>query len=151
MKFLWVDVGVPSSVRSCSIWATCDFVLRCTSTSLESAWMLLSTYVLTPKPCSFVGRYRECGGSVWMRLNLFFSVFWTLRSMSLHRLYGGCAGSGLKLIRVFRSVLCTYAVACLERVRFMMVWSLVFIELVSLSFVGVVSPSMLRIVPKCLE
>ena len=113
--------------------------------------MLLSTYVLMPNPCSFVGRYKECGGSVWMRLNLFFSVFCTVRSMSLHSLYGGCAGSGLKLMSVFRSVLCTYAVACLESVRFMIVWSLVLIELVSLSFVGVVSPSMLRIVPKCLE
>ena len=113
--------------------------------------MLLSTYVLTPNPCSFAGRYMECVGSVWMRLNLFFSVFCTVRSMSLHRLYGGWAGSGLKLMRVFRSVLCTYAVAYLDSVRFMMVWSLVLIELVSLSFVGVVSPSMLSIVPKCLE
>ena len=113
--------------------------------------MLLSTYVLMPNPCSFVGRYKECGGSVWMRLNLFLSVFCTVRSMSLHSLYGGCAGSGLKLMRVFRSVLCTYAVACLDSVRFMIVWSLVLIALVSLSFVGVVSPSMLRIVPKCLE
>ena len=86
-----------------------------------------------------------------MRLNLIFSVFCTDRSMSLQSLYGGCAGSGLKLMRVFRRVLCTYAVACLERVRFMMVCSRVLIALVSLSFVGVVSPSMLRIVPKCLE
>ena len=80
-----------------------------------------------------------------------FESFCTVRSMSLQSLYGGCAGSGLKLMRVLRSVLCTYAVACLESVRFMMVWSLVLIVLVSLSFVGVVSPSMLRIVPKCLE
>ena len=86
-----------------------------------------------------------------MRLNLFLSVFCTVRSMSLQSLYGGCAGSGLKLIRGLRSVLCTYAVACLESVRFMMVWSLVLIVLVSLSFVGVVSPSMLSMVPKCLE
>ena len=86
-----------------------------------------------------------------MRLNLFLSDFCTVRSMSLQSLYGGCAGSGLKLMRVLRSVLCTYAVACLESVRFMMVWSLVLIVLVSLSFVGVVSPSMLSMVPKCLE
>ena len=86
-----------------------------------------------------------------MRLNLFFSIFCTFRSLSLHSLYGGWAGSRLKLMRVFRSVLCTYAVACLDSVRFMIVWSLVLIALVSLSFVGVVSPSMLSMVPKCLE
>ena len=71
--------------------------------------------------------------------------------MSLHSWYGGCAGSGLKLISVFKSVLWTYVVAGLDSVRFVIVLSLVLILVVSVSFVGVVSPSMFNTVPKCLE
>ena len=69
--------------------------------------------------------------------------------MSLHSWYGGCAGSGLKLIRAFKRALWTYVVAGLDNVRFVIILSLVLILAVSVSFVGVVSPSMSNTVPKC--
>ena len=51
---------------------------------------------------------------------------------------------------MFRSVLCTYVVAGLDNVRFVINLSLVLILVASVSFVGVVSPSMSNTVPKCL-
>ena len=60
-----------------------------------------------------------------------------------------CAGSGLKLVSVLRRVLWTYAVAWRERVRRVIVCRRWFTIVVTLSFVGVVSASMLSMVPKC--
>ena len=63
-------------------------------------------------------------------------------SSFMHSVCGGCAGSGLKLVSVFSSVLCAYVVAwrlsCLRVMSRSRVWIVVCI----LSFVGDVSPSM---------
>ena len=91
-----------------------------------------------------------CAGSVFIRLSLDFSMFCTALSMSLHRSWVGCEGRGLKLIRVFSSVLCTYVVVFALRCLLVVVESLDIIFFFIRVLVGEVSPSISRRVPKCL-
>ena len=91
-----------------------------------------------------------CAGSVVVRANLERILRWIRLSMSLHREWGGCDGSGLKFMRKFNSVLWIYAVVSLLRCRLVMLFSLVMMFFFVISLFGVVSPFMLRWVPKCL-
>ena len=84
-----------------------------------------------------------------MSPNLGFRTRCAMMSSCLHKWYGGCAGSGLKLISVFTSVLWMYDVEALFNVRLVVVLSRVLILVMRVSLVGVVSPSMFSTVPKC--
>ena len=121
MKFVWEVVGVPAVRWRLRMPPTCVFTLRCTFNSLARAWRLARTNILMLWLWSCGGRYNMCGGSFLVRPNLGLRMIYVFWSKSLQRGYGGCSGSGLKLISVLSNVLCTYIVAGLVRCLLLMV------------------------------
>ena len=155
VRLLWMKLGClvfgePSFKRAERNRCICCVLVRCTSISRASALILETKNVLMLFPCRWCGKYIVCVGSVFIRLSLCFSLFCTVLSMSLQRSWVGCEGSGLKLIRVFRSVLWIYVVVFALRCLLVVVESLDIIFFFMRVLVGEVFPSMLRRVPKCL-
>ena len=151
MKFVHVDIGVPSLKRWRRRCVTCEFELRCTSISLAMDWIVDKKKVLAPCPCMRAGAYRMWGGSPFMRPYRGLRTCWARLSKVVYRVWLRCAGSGLKSMSELSKVLCAYVVAFLPSFRRVISRRRECTFPMTILFVGLVSPCMLSIVPKCFE